>query len=78
MGLYYLAAFNNHDNNVCWMGLGELICNTVTYINLLHRNCCHAKIFSTYYIPCQKHNSIDLCFLRASDQLQLRTITVSL
>ena len=65
MKLYHLASCNNHDNNVCWTGLGGLICNAITYIKLLHSNCYHGKICSTYYIPCQKHNNNNLCFLRA-------------
>ena len=48
-----IGAFNNHDKNVvCWMGLGGLICNAIKYIRLLHRNCCPATIFSSYYPVC--------------------------
>ena len=47
------------------MGLGGLICNVITYIKLLHRNCYHTQIFRTYYIPCQKHNNNNSRFLPA-------------
>ena len=52
------GAFNKHDNNVvCCTGMGGLICNAITFIKLLHRNCYHATIFSIYYIHCQKLNN---------------------
>ena len=60
------GAFNNHDNNVvCWMRLGGIFCNAIKYIKLLHRHCCHATIFRSYYISCQKHKNNNVCFLRA-------------
>ena len=83
MKLYYLAVFNNHHYDVCWMGLGELICKAIPYIKVLHKNCYYyigTVIMLNYLvltIYLVKSTIIIIC-ASCVLELQLNTITVSM